>query len=168
MGIPSELTGPAHDVARRLIGRGETLSVCESSAGGLISAALLSFPGASKFYVGGTVIYTPDGSKAQLASSPVPRPDPVRGASEPWARYLAAAVREQLGTSWSVSETGATGPAGNPYGDPPGHVWVAVASHDGSVVARNLLTGNDDREANMVAFAAAGLNLLLASLSGCC
>jgi hypothetical protein len=45
---------------------------------------------------------------------------------------------------------------------------VAVASHDGSVVARNILTGADDREANMVAFAAAGLNLLLASLSGCC
>ena len=92
----------------------------------------------------------------------------MRGASEPWARYLAAAVREQLGTSWSVSETGATGPTGNPYGDPPGHTWVAVASHDGSVVARNILTGDDDREANMVAFAVAGLNLLLASLSGCC
>ncbi len=168
MGIPSELTGPAHDIARRLVARGETLSVCESSAGGLISAALLSYPGASKFYVGGTVIYTPSGAKAQLGSSPVPRPDPVRGASEPWARYLAAAVREQLGTSWSVSETGATGPTGNPYGDPPGHTWVAVASHDGSVVARNILTGDDDREANMVAFAAAGLNLLLASLSGCC
>lgn len=168
MGIPSELTGPAHDIARRLVARGETLSVCESSSGGLISAALLSYPGASRFYVGGTVIYTPSGVKAQLASSTVPRPDPVRGASEPWARYLAAAVREQLGTSWSVSETGATGPTGNPYGDPPGHTWVAVASHDGSVVARNILTGDDDREANMVAFAAAGLNLLLASLSGCC
>ena len=168
MGIPSELTGPAHDIAKRLVARGETLSVCESSAGGLISAALLSYPGASKFYVGGTVIYTPSGVKAQLGSSPVPRPDPVRGASEPWARYLAAAVREQLGTSWSVSETGATGPTANPYGDPPGHTWVAVASHDGSVVARNILTGDDNREANMVAFAAAGLNLLLASLSGCC
>jgi nicotinamide-nucleotide amidase len=168
MGIPSELTGPAHDIAKRLVARGETLSVCESSAGGLISAALLSYPGASKFYIGGTVIYTPSGVKAQLGSSPVPRPDPVRGASEPWARYLAAAVREQLGTSWSVSETGATGPTGNPYGDPPGHTWVAVASHDGSIVTRNILTGDDDREANMVAFAAAGLNLLLASLSGCC
>jgi len=168
MGLPATLTRPAHDIARRLVARGETLAVCESSAGGLISASLLSYPGASKFFLGGTVIYTPQGSKAQLGSSPVPRPDPVRGASEPCARYLAAAVREQLGAAWAVSETGATGPSGNPYGDPPGHAWVAVASHDGSVAARNVLTGGDDREANMVAFAAAGLALLLAHLSACC
>ena len=79
MGIPSELTGPAHDIAKRLVARGETLSVCESSAGGLISAALLSYPGASKFYVGGTVIYTPSGVKAQLGSSPVPAARPGAG-----------------------------------------------------------------------------------------
>lgn len=164
MVLPAELTEPAHAVARLLIDRGESLTVCESSAGGLISASLLSFPGASAFYLGGTIIYTPAGSKAQLAGSPIARPETVRGASEPFARYLAAAARGLLGATWSVSETGVTGPAGNPYGDPPGHAWVAVAA-DGGVEAEHVLTGSPDREANMAAFAAAGLGLLRRRLS---
>lgn len=51
---------------------------------------------------------------------------------------------------------GAAGPA-NPYGDPAGHCWVAVT---GPVDAtRHVLTGLDEREANMVAFAAVALEL---------
>jgi len=67
---------------------------------------------------------------------------------------------------WGLAETGATGPSGNPYGDPAGHAWVAVRRPDGTIVARNVLTGDSDRSANMSAFTAAGLELLLAELSG--
>ena len=45
-------------IAELLIARKQTLAVSESSAGGLISAALLAVPGASAFYRGGGVIYT--------------------------------------------------------------------------------------------------------------
>ena len=38
--------------------RGETVAVCESSAGGLISSALLAVPGASRYFRGGAVVYT--------------------------------------------------------------------------------------------------------------
>src|SRR3978361_1968013 len=47
--------------------RGETLAIAESSAGGLISAALVAVPGASAFYRGGLVIYTLKGAKELLA-----------------------------------------------------------------------------------------------------
>ena len=45
-------------IAPLLIERHETIAVAESSTGGLISAALLSMPGASAYFVGGAVVYT--------------------------------------------------------------------------------------------------------------
>ena len=48
--------------------RGETVAVAESSAGGLVSAALLSVPGASAYFVGGGVIYTRDARRGFMAS----------------------------------------------------------------------------------------------------
>lgn len=163
MGIPTRLTEPAHAVAALLVERGETLAVCESSAGGLISAALLSYPGASRFYRGGTVIYTLAGATVQLAGSSVARPEPLRGACEPFARYLATAAADLLDADWAISETGATGPRGNSYGDPAGHAWVAVAGP--SSATEHVLTGAADREQNMIAFAAAALDLLQRILS---
>ena len=43
----------AESIAKKLIARGETLGVAESSTGGLISAALLAVPGASAYFRGG-------------------------------------------------------------------------------------------------------------------
>src|SRR5689334_15152555 len=122
--LPGELTEPAAAIAGLLQERRETVAVAESAAGGLISAALLAVPGASIYYRGGLVIYTPDGAKAQLSG--IEFPAALRGASEPFARFLATAVTTKLTADWGIGETGASGPAGNPYGDPPGHSWVAV------------------------------------------
>ena len=161
-----EVAEPAHAVAARLVERGQTVAVAESSAGGLISAALLSVPGASAFYVGGAVIYTVEAAKALLGGV-ADRPRGARGASEPFARYLAVAVAGKLGADWGLSETGATGPTGNRYGDPPGHAWIGVAGPDRRHLdSERVLTGSDRREANMAAFAAAALRLLFAKLSG--
>ena len=49
--------------------RGETVAVSESSAGGLVSAALLSIPGASAYFLGGAVVYTRRAGKALLKTS---------------------------------------------------------------------------------------------------
>ncbi|GIT20015.1 MAG: hypothetical protein CM1200mP39_28210 [Dehalococcoidia bacterium] len=54
----TELSKFATTVGNLLVQRGETVSVAESSTGGLISAALLAVPGASAYFVGGTVVYT--------------------------------------------------------------------------------------------------------------
>src|SRR6478736_3135350 len=74
------------------------------------------------------------------------------------ARLMARTVRERLGTTWALAETGAAGPTGNRYGDAAGHSCFAVA---GAVeTARTLETGRSDREANMWAFTRAALELL--------
>src|SRR5206468_5155024 len=115
----NELDALARSLATILKDRKETIAVAESSAGGLIAAALLTVPGASAFFLGGGVIYTLEARRALLAL-----PDEalagVRPSTEEYALRLARAMRQRLGTTWGLSETGATGPTGNRYGDPPG------------------------------------------------
>ncbi len=151
-----ELLALGTSIGDRLVERGETVSVADGSSGGLITTALLARPGASAYYLGGATIYTGPAAKGLIAGA-VTAPAGLRGASEPWVQYLAESIRTRVGTTWGIGEGGATGPSGNPYGDPAGHAWVGV---DGPRSAtRHVLTGDDDRARNMVAFATAALAL---------
>ena len=151
----TDLTQPAERVGESLRERGETVAVAEGSAGGLISAALLSVPGASAYFVGGAVIYTAASVRGWISGT-IEAPPKLRGATELFASYLARSAAVRLGSTWGLGEAGAAGPP-NPYGDPAGHSWVAVVGP--TDVTRNILTGVDDRRENMIAFAAAALEL---------
>jgi len=71
-----------------------------------------------------------------------------------------------MGTTWGIGEGGAAGPA-NPYGDPAGHAWFAVAGPDGDTVrTKHVLTGIDDRPTNMVEFTKVAIALLAEALEG--
>ena len=71
-------------------------------------------------------------------------------------------MRQRFEATWGLSETGATGPTGNRYGDDAGHACLAIA---GPVErALTLETGSPDRLANMREFAAATLRLLIEAL----
>lgn len=157
----TQLTALAESAARKLRERHQTIAVAESSCGGLISASLLSIPGASAYYVGGTVTYTRLANQTFLAGAGA-MPPGLQAETEEYALYLAHAASAKLETTWAIGESGAAGPSGSRYGDPPGHVWVAVSGAADST--RHLLTGSDDRSANMVAFAVAALGLLVECL----
>jgi len=137
--------------------RKHTIAVAESSAGGLISAALLSVPGASAYFLAGGVIYTHDARRA-LLGVPDEALTGIRASTEDYALRLARAVRERLGTTWGLSETGATGPTGNRYGDAAGHACVAVAGPVEQTVTIETRHGN--RELNMWSFTQTALELL--------
>jgi PncC family amidohydrolase len=151
------------EIGRRLKARGETVAVSESSAGGLISAALLAAPGASAWYRGGGIIYTRQAFRGLLGLG---RDDlgGRRSSTEPYAQFLASVIRERTDASWGLCETGAAGPDGNAYGDAPGHACVAAAGPDRFLVSRTLETGLADRAENMRRFAREGLELLLSAL----
>jgi nicotinamide-nucleotide amidase len=151
------LSAIGEPVGQLLRQRKETVAVAESSAGGLINAALLAVPGASAYYLGGGIIYTPAGRQALLG---IGREEltGMRSSSEPFAQLLAERVRRNLGATWGLAETGAAGPSGNRYGDAPGHACIAVAGPVAAVIT--LETGSADREANMWAFAKRAIALL--------
>ncbi len=130
-------------------------------AGGLIAAALLAVPGASAYFRGGAVVYTVDAKSRLLGQTPEAVTEP-RAATEAHALVLARAARARLDATWGIGETGAAGPTGNRYGDPPGHSCVGVAG-PGERTA-TVATGRSERAANMEAFALAALNLLQAVL----
>ena len=158
----NELFTIAGEIGAKLIARKETIAVAESSTGGLISAALLSVPGASAYFLGGAVVYTRD-ARRLLMDIPDDAMKGIRSASEPYAKLLANQVRGRFATDWGLSETGATGPTGNRYGDAAGHSCMAVAGLEQA--AMTLETGSPDRLANMHVFANTALNFLLENLS---
>jgi nicotinamide-nucleotide amidase len=155
------LTSAGSIVGKLLKERRETLAVSESSAGGLINAALVAVPGASAYYLGGSVVYTRAAGAALLGIDAQDMAG-MRSASEPYARLLAQRVRARLGATWGLSETGASGPTGNRYGDSPGHACLAVSGPVEAVIT--LATGSAEREANMREFARRALKLLEACL----
>jgi nicotinamide-nucleotide amidase len=157
-----ELLPAAEKIAATLKTRGETIAVAESSTGGLISASLLSVPGASAYFRGGTVVYTRQ-ARAVLAAIDDNAMCALRASTEAYAILLAQTARQRLGATWGIGESGATGPTGNRYGDAPGHTCIAVAGPQQRAIT--LETGISDRVANMRRFAAAALDLLSETLA---
>ena len=155
-----ELIRHAQRVSDLLVEKKRTVAVAESAAGGLISAALLAVPGASRYYIGGSVIYTAQAWNAfhdvkDLLGT-------ARSSTQANALARARIARERFGATWGIGETGAAGPDGNRYGDPAGHAWIAVSGPtEKSLLLR---TGSSDRVQNMHAFAAAALALLAENL----
>ncbi|HSF31499.1 MAG TPA: CinA family protein [Candidatus Tectomicrobia bacterium] len=156
-----DLTSLASSVATLLKAANQTIAVAESSAGGLISAALVSIPGASAYYIGGGVVYTSASRRALLRVGDEAMAG-MRASTEPYALLKARTVREQLGATWGLSETGASGPTGNRYGDAAGHACIAVTGPIERAIT--VETGKGDREANMWTFAKAAFDLLEACL----
>jgi nicotinamide mononucleotide (NMN) deamidase PncC len=118
---------------------------------------LVAQRGASAFFVGGTVVYTLE-SRRTLLGIPDEAVKGIRGSTEAYALLAARTVRERLQTSWGLAESGASGPSGNRYGDPPGHACVAVSG--AAERALTIETGGADRGENMVVFAERALQLL--------
>jgi PncC family amidohydrolase len=157
-----DLVAIAEQIAAKLIERRQTIAVAESSTGGLIAASLLAVPGASAYFLGGAVVYTRDARRI-LMDIPDEAMKGIRSASEPYAKLLASQMRTRFATDWGLSETGATGPTGNRYGDAAGHSCIGIAGLEPS--AMTLETGSADRLANMHVFASTALNFLLQNLS---
>lgn len=151
-----DLLPAARAIGARLKARGETVAVAESSAGGLISAALLAQPGASAYFLGGAIVYTRASREGLLGITDADMAG-MRSSSEPYALLLARTVRRRMGADWGFAETGAAGPSGNRYGDAAGHACLAVSGAVERVIT--LETGEAGREDNMRAFAAALLGL---------
>lgn len=153
----------ATDIGTKLKDRGETVAISESSSGGLISASLLAVAGASRFYRGGGIIYTPQAFRGLMGLTKDDIGD-MRSSTEPYSLLMARTIRERCRSHWGLCETGASGPNGNGYGDSAGHTCVGVIGPD-TEQSRTLETGLSDREENMRLFAKEALQLLCDQLS---
>ena len=151
----------AERIAEKLKARKETISIGESSTAGLISAALLAVPGASAYFIGGAVVYTRV-SRTELlrvSEEEFAALKDITPSTEPYALLFAHKIRERLGTTWAIGETGTAGPTGSRYGHAAGHSCIAAIGPSGELAA-TIETASGDRMNNMRTFSMAALELL--------
>ena len=149
-------------IARILTSRKETVSVTETSTGGLISAGLLSVPGASSYFVGGVIPYARSvrGDLLDVTKDTVAGLSPM---SEEMAMSFAQNMKQKMRTDWAIAELGIAGPGGSVYGFEPGSCVIGISGPCSS--STFIRTGKDRRNENMALFRNSVLALFLDVLS---
>jgi nicotinamide-nucleotide amidase len=159
-----QLAEIAAEAGAMLKARRQTIAVVDGTTGGLISASLLAMPGASAFFLGGSVIYSLKGRRFALGHEP----GSLRGftsATEPYALAQARLIRERLGGDWGIAETGASGGSAHPLGVASGTSAIGVVGPGGIEASVQVVTQSNDRLANMQHFTRAALILLRDTLA---
>lgn len=154
----------AAEIAERLLARGETVAVAECTAGGLIAHVLSNIPGCSRWFLGSVVPYHRT-AKIVLLGVPADLLAREGSVSAATVAALAQGVRERMGATWGVAESGIAGPqTGRRSSKPAGETYVAVVGGQpgAPVVQRTQHVAGPDRGriANKWAFAVATLELL--------
>ena len=157
-GLLEALNVVAVRISEALKERGEKIAVADGATGGLLSAALLTVPGALAFYVGGGVVYS---LRARDVLFALERPayNGLRPVTEEYALLQARAIRDNFGADWGLAESGSVGSSIHPMGVESG-ISVAAVVGPGVELVRRTVTGSDARLANMRAFTDAALSLL--------
>lgn len=156
---PLENDELAAELGELLVARGEKVAVSETTAGGLISARMLSVPGASRWFDGGIVPYAGAQRWEQLGlDREIAR---EHGAVSPqWVAATAEGLRRALGPAWAVAESGIAGPQGSRRSPKPvGSVAIACAGPGGTVTEERVFPGT--RAEVMVHISQRVLELLL-------
>ena len=156
---PEHVSSLARSVAAKLVKRGETVCVAEATAGGLLSASMLAVPGASRFFLGSVVIYSPSSAKALLPRSVLRElggkenyasRDVYERSKKRFCLVVGNYLRERFqGCDWALVESGAASGSGLPRWL-RGKAFTAVgAVGERSRAPRLYLSHTDDREENM-------------------
>ena len=156
-------------------GRRQTVSVVEATSAGLVSSALQSVPGASRFYIGSANVYSARSAAALLpeavidASGMMDRSNYAGGeayveSKRRFVREVAHGMRDAFDSEWCVAESGTCGPEFYVPGVTGGFTAVGCAGPGGQYREVVVETGHGDRRRNMEAFAEAALQLLVECL----
>lgn len=135
-GVVDRLSGEAGRLLERLAALGWSLGSAESLTGGLLSATVVSVPGASRVFAGSVVAYDPAVKLEVLGVDPQ-LVEQAGTVDEQVAVQMATGARRVLGVDLALATTGVAGP-GPSEGHPAGTVWLAGATASG--VRTRLLT----------------------------
>ena len=122
--------------------RGLTLGTAESCTGGLVAAALVDVPGASKAFEGAVVAYS-NRIKVERLHVPTALIEAHGAVSGEVAEAMAAGAVATLGVDVAVATTGIAGPGGGSAAKPVGTVWVAAHFRGETRSERFAFTGLD-------------------------
>ena len=158
MFLTKKLFNLAEVISNILIEKNETISVVESSSGGLISAVLLSIPGASQYFVGSATLYSYTIREAIVGLGENEH-QKYNGSTPELILDIATLFKRKMKTTWVLGEGGAAGPTKSPYGHNAGYTALAVV---GPVMkSRTIETKIQDRVKNMSLFTESALELFI-------
>ena len=121
--------------------KGLTIATAESCTGGMVSARLINYSGASASFINGMTTYTNE-SKSRLLDI---NPDIINtyGAVSPeTAEAMCLGVAKVSGTDIGLSTTGIAGPNGGTPEKPVGLVYIGVSIKGKAYVRKLMLKGN--------------------------
>jgi nicotinamide-nucleotide amidase len=122
--------------------RGLRLVTAESCTGGLMAAAFIDRPGASRFFHAGLVTYS-DAAKTELLGVQPGTLADHGAVAEAVAREMVRGARERGDVG--VAITGIAGPDGGTVEKPVGTVWIAVATAETESAERFHFDGDRTR-----------------------
>jgi len=115
----------AESVSALLTGRKMRLGVAESCTGGQLAAELTRYPGASRCFQGGLIVYD-NGLKVRLGVEKKCL-ERYGAVSAPTAEKLAVEAARFTQAHWGIAITGIAGPGGGTRAKPVGTVYIAVS-----------------------------------------
>ena len=140
----------AAEIGELLGGRDERVAVAETTAGGLITARLLSVPRASRWLDRGIVAYTSAAKRDSLGADM----DVLKehgAVSEEAVLAMADGLRKVAEVAWVLSESGLAGPIRGRSAKPVGSVSFAVVGPNSRTCEGMLFDGNRVRIMEQIA-----------------
>lgn len=102
-----------------------TISVAESCTGGQLSSFFVAQEGASSFFSGGVIAYSPK-SKVDLLKIDSKKIDDYGVVSKEIANEMSVSVKNLFNTNISISTTGNAGPSSVNSNEPVGKIFIAI------------------------------------------
>ena len=119
----------SREISEMLWDMEKTVGTAESCTGGRIAEALMSVPGASKYFKGGVISYVNEIKESLLGVNHEVLEEKTAVCEEVAIAMVKGACRT-LNTNYAVAATGFAGPTGGTKEIPVGTIWLACGNED--------------------------------------
>jgi nicotinamide-nucleotide amidase len=119
----------SREISQLLWEREKTVATAESCTGGRIAEAIISVPGASKYFKGGIISYVNEVKESLLGVSHETLEEKTAVCEEVAIQMVKGACHT-LNTDYAISATGVAGPTGGTKDIPVGTIWLACGNAD--------------------------------------
>ncbi len=114
----------SREISQLLWEKEKTVGTAESCTGGRIAEAIISIPGASKYFKGGIISYT-DEIKESLLGVSHELLETKTAVCEEVAIDMVKGACRSLFVDYAIAATGFAGPTGGTKDSPVGTIWIA-------------------------------------------
>ncbi|MBR1687358.1 MAG: CinA family protein [Prevotella sp.] len=125
----------SREISQLLWEREQTVGTAESCTGGRIAEAIISVPGASKYFKGGIISYVNE-VKENLLGVDHQTLEEQTAVCEDVARQMVQGACRTLNVDYAIAATGIAGPTGGTKDIPVGTIWLACGSIERQVTLK--------------------------------